>query len=441
MRVGVVGCGHVGLVTAAALARLGHDVIGTDQDAEKLALLHRGEVPFYEPGLPELVAEGTASGRLRFVPEVADATRDRELVFICVGTPPRADGEANLVAVERVAGEIARTATGPLVVVEKSTVPVGTAERVRTTLRRERPEIAFEVASNPEFLREGSAVADSLEPDRILVGAESEAAFAALRRLYGPLVQVGIPLIETDIATAELAKHACNAFLATKISFVNALARICERTGADVTAIARVMGTDPRIGPHFLEAGLGWGGYCLPKDLAAFSRLAEDVGYPLPLLGEVARINEEAVEATLAKVREALWNLEGKSVALLGLAFKPGTDDVRFSPALALAERLRAEGAEVVGYDPQAEAAAKAELPELAMACDLYEVAAGAHCAVVCTAWDEIRSLDPVRLAGVMRYPIVVDARNALDGEAFRRAGFTYVPTGRPASAPGEVLP
>jgi UDPglucose 6-dehydrogenase len=439
MKVGVVGCGHVGLVTAAALAELGHEVLGTDRDAEKLALLARGETPFYEPGLAELVAKARAAGRLRFVPEVADATRGREVVFICVGTPPRADGEANLAAVERVAREIARSATGPLVVVEKSTVPVGTAERVRTTLRRERPEIAFEVASNPEFLREGSAVSDALAPDRILVGAESDAAFEALRRLYAPLVEAGHPLIETDIATAELAKHACNAFLATKISFVNALARICERTGADVTVVAKVMGADPRIGPHFLEAGLGWGGYCLPKDLAAFARLAEDLGYPFPLLEEVARINDEAVEAAFEKVREALWNLEGKRVALLGLAFKPGTDDVRFSPALALAERLRAEGAEVVGYDPQAEAAAKAELPDLRVACDPYDAAAEAHCVVVCTAWDEVRALDPGRLAEVMRYPIVVDARNALDPEAFGAAGFTYLPMGRPGRDPREV--
>lgn len=432
MRVGVVGCGHVGLVTAAVLAELGHEVAATDSDAEKLATLARGEVPFFEPGLRELVGRGTRAGRLWFAPDVADVTRGREVVFICVGTPPRADGEANLAAVERVARAIARAASGPLVVVEKSTVPAGTAERVRRTLARERPEVRFEVASNPEFLREGRAVRDALEPDRILVGAEGEVALGALRRLYAPLLARGHRLIETDIRTAELAKHACNAFLATKVSFVNALARICERTGADVRAVAEVMGADPRIGPAFLEAGLGWGGYCFPKDLAAFARLAEAVGYPFPLLSEVARINEEAVEVVLAKVRDALWVLEDKRVALLGLAFKPGTDDVRFSPALVLAERLLGEGAAVVGYDPRALANAKAELPGLEVAEDPYEAAAGAHCAVVCTAWEEVRGLDLARLREAMAYPVIVDGRNALDGERAAALGFSYHPIGRP---------
>ncbi len=433
MRVGVVGCGHVGLVTAAALAHLGHEVLATDADHEKLALLRRGQVPFFEPGLAELVAEEVAAGRLGFAPETADVVRGRELVLICVGTPPREDGEANLAAVERVARTIARAASGPLVVVEKSTVPVGTAERVRRTLERERPDVRFEVASNPEFLREGRAVQDALDPDRIVVGVETEEARAALRRLYEPLTQAGHRLIETDIATAELAKHACNAFLATKVSFVNALARICERAGADVRAVAEIMGSDPRIGPEFLEAGLGWGGYCFPKDLAAFGRLAEDLGYPFPLLEEVARINDEAVAATLEKVRDALWTLEDKRVALLGLAFKPGTDDVRFSPALALAELLLREGASVVGYDPRAAAPAKAELPEMCVTEDPYEAAADAHCAVVCTAWDEVRSLDLERLRAVMRYPILVDGRNALDGERAAALGFSYHPIGRPS--------
>lgn len=433
MRVGVVGCGHVGLVTAAVLARLGHEVAATDADLERLDELARGRVPFFEPGLEELVAAELAAGRLSFERETADVVREREVVFICVGTPPRADGEANLAAVERVARAIARAATGPLVVVEKSTVPVGTAERVRQTLRRERPDVPFEVASNPEFLREGQAVADTLAPDRILIGTGSEVARRTLRALYAPLVEAGHLIIETDVATAELAKHACNAFLATKVSFVNALARICERTGADVRAVARVMGTDRRIGPGFLEAGLGWGGYCFPKDLAAFARLAEDVGYPFPLLAEVARINEEAVEAAFEKVRDVLWNLEDKRVALLGLAFKPGTDDVRFSPALALAERLLDAGASVVGYDPQAAAGAKAELPGIAVTEDPYEAVEGAHCAVVCTAWDEVRALDLERLRELMRYPIIVDGRDALDGERAAALGFAYHPLGRPS--------
>jgi UDPglucose 6-dehydrogenase len=439
MRVGVVGCGHVGLVTAAALARLGHDVRATDRDGERLELLGRGDVPFFEPGLAELVAEGVGAGRLSFVPAIADAAADREVVFICVGTPPRADGDANLAAVERASRSIAHAATGPLVVVEKSTVPAGTAERVRRTLARERPDVRFEVASNPEFLREGRAVEDALAPDRIVVGAETEGARRALRRLYEPLTRAGHRLIETDIATAELAKHACNAFLATKISFVNALARLCERSGADVRAVAEVMGSDPRIGPAFLEAGLGWGGYCFPKDLAAFGRLAEDLGYRFPLLDEVARINDEAVAAALEKVRDALWNLEDKRVALLGLAFKPDTDDVRFSPALALAELLLREGASVVGYDPRAATAAKAEVPAMEVTEDPYEAAADAHCAVVCTAWEEVRSLDLERLRAAMRYPILVDGRNVLDGQRAAALGFSYHPMGRPPLDGGET--
>src|SRR6266508_943415 len=373
MKVGVIGTGHVGLVTCVALAHLGHRVAGTDSDGEKIALLRRGSSPFYEPGLDDLLSQGLASGGLDFRPSIAETVQGATVVFICVGTPPRADGRA---------------------------------------------------------------IQDTLEPDRILVGAETTEAFDAMRRLYEPLTRRAIPLIETDLMTAELAKHACNAYLALKISFANAMARICERAGADVVRVAEIMGADPRIGRAFLDAGLGYGGSCFPKDLAAFERLVERLGAELPLLREIARINEEAVQSAAQNVKEALWNLEDKRIALLGLAFKPDTDDVRFAPALALARLLVAQGAHVLGYDPKAAANAKAELAELEVCLDPYEAASGADCIVVCTEWDEFRSLDLGRLKDTMAHPLVVDGRNVFDPEAMRRHGFTYYPTGRPPVTP-----
>jgi UDPglucose 6-dehydrogenase len=433
MEVSVIGTGHVGLVTCVALAHLGHDVTGTDADGEKIALLQRGQAPFHEPGLDHLLSEVLAAGSLAFHPTVADVVPGSDAVFICVGTPPRADGEANLLSVEQSARDIARNATSPMVVVEKSTVPVGTAVRLRQVLVQERPDLEFEVVSNPEFLREGRALRDTLEPDRILVGAETARGFETMRRLYEPIIQRGIPLMETDLMTAELAKHACNAFLALKISFANAMARICDRAGADVVRVADIMGSDPRIGRAFLDAGLGYGGSCFPKDLAAFERLVERLEGRLPLLGEIARINEEAVQAAAAKVNEALWNLEDKRIALFGLAFKPDTDDVRFAPALTLARLLLEQGAHVVGYDPRAMANAKAEVPELEVVMDPYDAAARADCVVLCTEWEVFRSLDLKRLRDVMTSPIVIDGRNLFDPHTMKKLGFTYHPTGRPS--------
>ncbi|HEX2026072.1 MAG TPA: UDP-glucose/GDP-mannose dehydrogenase family protein [Actinomycetota bacterium] len=431
MNVGIVGTGHVGLPTAAALAHLGHTVTATDADRERIEGLARGSSPFFEPGLDELVERGVAAGRLSFTADPAEAISRAEVVFLCVGTPPTATGEANLSAIERAAEVVARHAGGTVVVVEKSTVPAGTAERVAQTLARHRPDASFFVASNPEFLREGSAVEDSLHPARILVGSDSPEALDTLRRLYRPLVDDGARWIETDLRTAELAKHACNAFLATKVSFANALARISEAAGADVVAVTEIMGADPRIGPAHLSAGLGYGGYCFPKDLQAFERLSSGLGYDFPLLREVARINDEAVEAAFSKVRDALWNLDGKRVALLGLAFKPGTDDVRFAPALALARRLVVAGATVIGYDPQAGTSAKVEAPEVEVVPDPMAALDGAHCAVVCTEWDEVRALDPARIRRAMAFPIVVDGRNVFDPDRMAAAGITYLPTGR----------
>src|SRR4029453_19169443 len=303
VRVTVVGTGHVGLLTAATLAALDHEVVGIDEDEEKIGLLRQGISPFYEPRLPKPIQEGASSGRLRFEVRAYDAVADAEVAFICVGTPARVSGEANLVAIERSARSLAHHLTGPIVVIEKSTVPAGTAQRLWQVLKLERPDLGDKMRAvpNPQFRREGQAVEGSFEPRRILVGARSERAFEVMRRLYEPLVRDGARLIETDIRTAELAKHACNAFLAMKISYVNALARLCERADADVTAVADVMGSDPRIGRAFLDAGLGWGGYCFPKDLQAFERLSARLGYDFRLLREVEHINDEAIVATVEK--------------------------------------------------------------------------------------------------------------------------------------------
>ncbi|MDQ3915875.1 MAG: UDP-glucose/GDP-mannose dehydrogenase family protein [Actinomycetota bacterium] len=434
MRIGVIGTGHVGLVTCTSMAAVGHEVVGTDVDADKIEMLKVGRSPFFEPGLEEMLAELVPAGSLSFSARSEDAVADADVVFISVGTPPRATGEANLVAVEQSAIDVARKATKRTVVVEKSTVPAGTAQRLRRTLKQVRPPSLpeLEIASNPEFLREGKAVEDSMHPERILVGADSEWAFEKMREVYRPWTDQGVPLIETDIATAELAKHACNAFLSLKISFANALARMCERAGADVVAVADVMGSDGRIGRAFLNAGLGYGGYCFPKDIQAFERLAHGLGYDFPILREVERINEEALDAAVDKVVEALWNLEDKRVALLGLSFKPETDDIRFAPALGLARKLIERGAEVVAYDPVVREEALAEVPELRLAPDAYAAAEGADCVVVCTEWQEFKDLDLAKLKTALARPVLVDGRNVFDPDTVAATGFTYYPMGRP---------
>ncbi len=438
MRVGVVGVGHVGLVTAAALADLGHTVAAMDLDRVKIELLQSGKSPFYEPDLDDLIARQTETGRLEFVSAPEDAVSNASVVFICVGRPTTAAGDVSLTAVEAVGREVARTATPGVVIVEKSTVPPGTADRLRLTIARERPGLAFSVVANPEFLREGRAVRDTLQPDRIVVGADDLRGFERMRQVYQPLTEKGIPLVETDVRTAELSKLASNAFLATKVSFANALARVAELTGADVVRVTEVMGADPRIGTAFLSAGLGFGGYCLPKDTQTLERIAERAGYDFGLIREADRVNEEAVTAVAGKVAEALWNLEGKRIALLGLAFKAGTDDVRCAPALTLARRFADEGAVVVGHDPMAAAEARAALPELQIADDPYEAVAGAHCVVICTEWPEYRELDLNRLRRLVSYPIVVDGRNVLDPDRAQSAGLTYLSVGR-ASRLGEI--
>ena len=441
MRVTVIGAGHVGLVTAACLAHVGHDVVVDDDDASKLDLIRQGRSWFHEPGLEELLGEVVRAGRLRVAGDKAEAVGHGTVIFISVGTPSRGDGSPNLAFVEAVAREVARSLPpGEFrLVCEKSTVPVQTGERVAQVIAREaRPEADWEVASNPEFLREGSAVADTLDPDRVVVGTSSERGQAALRELYDPILErSGAPFLATDRATAELIKHASNAFLATKISFINSVARVCERSGADVELVARGMGLDPRIGVHFLKAGAGYGGSCFPKDVAAFAHRSRELGVDFGMLNEVAKINHEARRAVVDKVRDALWHLDGKRVGMLGLSFKPNTDDLREAPSIDVARDLLADGAQVVAYDPVAGARAAQLVPGLELADKAVEVADGAHAVVLMTEWAEFADLDPADLRSRMTYPILVDARNALDAGAFVAAGFTVAGVGRPVRAPG----
>lgn len=421
------------MVTAATLAKFGHNVVGLDSDGAKVDALKRGEMPFFEPGLQELVDETVAAGKLEFTNDAPGAFVGCRCVFICVGTPARADGEANLLAVEAAATSVADHIDGDVVLVQKSTVPVHTADRLERLFSRG-CEHAITLVSSPEFLREGSAVADSLEPDRILVGTNDPAAHTLMKELYATVLDAGCQYFATDISTAELAKHASNAFLSLKISYANALARICEASGADVVRVADIMGADPRIGRDFLNAGVGFGGYCFPKDLLAFKAVAAQLGYDFGLLDEVLRINREALQATFDKVHRAVWNLESKRILVLGLAFKAGTDDVRESPALNLVRLLQEAGARVVGHDPQAGRAAQAEIPDLEVSEDVYTAARGAHCVVIATDWPEYRNLDWGRLKQAVTTPVIVDGRNLLDTDRMVGSGFAYIPTGRPAA-------
>lgn len=333
MRVAVIGTGHVGLVTGVALASLGHDVAGMDVDMDKVGALRKGEPPFYEPELEEMLGQGLDAGRLRFTASVGDGVADARVVFVCVGRPPARQEDRSLTAVEGAARDVARSATDGVVLVVESTVPPGTTGRVAKVVTIERPDLGSVAVSSPEFLREGRAIRDTLAPDRLVVGSDDKRRFAVMRELYAPMLEAGVRLIETDPRTAELSKLASNSFLALKVSFVNALARVGDLSGADVSAVAEIMGADPRIGPALLAAGLGYGGYCLPKDIATLEHLSGRLGYDFGILREAIRVNDEAIEATVRKVEEAVWNIEGKRVALLGLAFKPGTDDVRGAPA------------------------------------------------------------------------------------------------------------
>jgi len=437
-RITVVGTGYVGLVTAAGFADLGNRVIGLDIDETKIAKLRRGEMPIYEPGLAEIVQRNMAAGRLSFTTDYAEAIPDAEFVFIAVGTPQGENGEADLRYVEAAARSIAQHMTGPLIIVNKSTVPVGTGDWVAAVVRRYQPKpIPFSVVSCPEFLREGSAVYDFMNPHRVVLGSSDPEAAEKVAQLHLPL---RAPILITDLRTAEMIKYASNAFLATKISFINEIANICETLGADVKEVATGMGYDPRIGPLFLEAGLGFGGSCFPKDVQALARMAEEMGRHPQLLRAVLEINMDRRRMAVERVRELLGgDLSGKIVGLLGLAFKPNTDDMREAPSIDIARGLLAEGAHVRAYDPIAMDNARRILPEVEMMPDPYTLADGAHALIVVTEWNEFKQLDLKRIREIMRTPVIFDGRNIYDPKTMWEMGFIYRGVGRGHPLPERV--
>jgi UDPglucose 6-dehydrogenase len=454
MRIAVVGSGYVGLVAGACLADLGHEVILVDNDQQKLAVLRSGTVPIHEQFLPELL-ERHRGRRLTFSDDLQQAVRDSAAIFVAVGTPPTEQGEADLSYVESVAREVSGAVNDYKVVVEKSTVPVYTSEWIRKIiLRNGADRESFDVASNPEFLREGTAVTDFLYPDRIVVGVDSPRSESVLCEIYRPLTdgsyyqrsdaipqpdraRIPSPIIVTSTKSAELIKHASNAYLAMKISFINAVACVCESVGANVQQVCQGIGSDSRIGARFLNPGIGYGGSCFPKDLMAFRAVARECGYDFRLLDEVIRINEEQRQRFLRKVRSALWTLRGKRLGVLGLAFKGGTDDIRESPAILLVKSLLQEGCRVVAYDPAAMERAREVLdPAVQFASNVYESAAGADALLILTEWEEFASLDLQRLHSELKYPIVIDGRNLYDPEVMAQHGFTYYSVGRIPAIP-----
>jgi len=436
MNVCVVGTGYVGLVTGACFAEFGVQVVCADKDQAKIDALLRGEMPIYEPGLAELVERNLRAGRLSFTTSTADAVRASLVVFIAVSTPPRPDGSTDLTAVEAVSREIGRVLDGYKVIVTKSTVPVGTSLRVRNWIAEELDaanlSVRFSVASNPEFLREGAAIGDFQRPDRVVIGTEDEQAVAILKDLYRPLYLNETPVVLTDVPTAELSKYAANALLATKISFINEIANLCERVGADVQAVARAVGLDRRIGSKFLHAGPGYGGSCFPKDTRSVAHFAREQGEKLDVVEAVIRVNQRQRERMIEKIVDALGgDVQGKAVGVLGLSFKPETDDVRDAPAIDIIQGLLERGASVRAYDPQAMGTAKPLLPDIQLCDDAYDVCEGADALVIITEWNQFRMLDLSRVKSLLRTPVIVDLRNVYKPEPVRAAGFTYVGVGR----------
>ncbi|MFZ0785539.1 MAG: UDP-glucose/GDP-mannose dehydrogenase family protein [Candidatus Acidiferrales bacterium] len=449
MKISVIGSGYVGLVTGACLAEIGHEVICTDNDKSKIDTLEAGGVPIYEPGLDKVIAKARKEKRISFSANPAETIDPCEAIFICVGTPPLPSGDADLSAIDHVARVIATEAKSPKLVVEKSTVPARTGEELKRALSvySRKTGVTFRVASNPEFLREGTAVGDFLHPDRIVVGVGDETAEKQLREIYGPVLdrKFKCPIhstgacpdgpapawVVTTINSAELIKHASNSFLAMKISYANMVADLAERLGGDIGEIVRAMGLDPRIGPSFLSAGLGFGGFCFPKDLQAFVRLAERSGVDFSMLKEAEKINKRRIDKAFEKLREALWVVRGKRVGVLGLAFKPNTDDIRFAPAVDLVNVLLGEGMIVRAYDPEAMDRARAVLPQIEYAKSPYEAAEDAEALILATEWDEFRKLDWDRLHKAMARPFVLDGRNLFSPREMKTRGFEYRSFGR----------
>jgi UDPglucose 6-dehydrogenase len=433
MRVAMIGSGYVGLVSGACFADFGHAVTCVDNDPAKISQLEAGVMPIYEPGLDDLVAENVGAGRLRFTTDLAAAVADAECVFIAVGTPSRrGDGHADLSYVHAAAREIARALTGYAVVVTKSTVPVGTGDEVERIIREARPDLAFGVVSNPEFLREGAAIADFKRPDRIVIGSQDERATAVMQALYRPLYLNQAPLVVTGRRTAELTKYAANAFLATKITFINEIADLCERVGANVQDVARGIGLDNRIGSKFLHAGPGYGGSCFPKDTLALIKTAQDHESPIRIVEAVVAVNDQRKRAMARKVIAACGgSVRGRRIALLGLTFKPNTDDMRDAPSLSIIAGLQDAGAHVAAYDPEGVEGAKRLLADVEYANDPYACAEGAHALVIVTEWNAFRALDLARLKRVMAAPVLVDLRNIYRSEDVLGQGFTYRSVGR----------
>jgi len=433
MRITMIGSGYVGLVSGACFSDFGHDVICVDKDATKIEALKAGRMPIYEPGLDGLVAANVAAGRLTFTTDLTEAVASADAIFIAVGTPSRrGDGHADLTYVFAATREIAAAITGPTVVVTKSTVPVGTGDKVEAILREVRPQIAVAVVSNPEFLREGAAIGDFKRPDRIVIGTDDPQAQVVMREIYRPLFLNESPILFTGRRTAELIKYAANAFLATKITFINEIADLCEAVGANVQDVSRGIGLDNRIGSKFLHAGPGYGGSCFPKDTLALLKTAEDHDSPVRIVEAVVKVNDSRKRAMGRKVINALGGeAQGKTVALLGLTFKPNTDDMRDAPSLAIVQSLLDAGARIRAYDPEGMAAAKALMPEIDLADDAYEAAQGADAVVIVTEWDIFRALDLKRLASAMAAPVMVDLRNIYPIADAARAGFTYSSVGR----------
>jgi UDPglucose 6-dehydrogenase len=427
MNLAIVGSGYVGLVTGACFAEVGHRVICVDNDLKKVHQLQDGHIPIYEPGLEELVKKNVAAGRLSFTASIGEAVAASKVIFIAVPTPPQPDGSVDLSFVEGVAREIAMHITEYKIVVDKSTVPVKTGEKVAQTIARVNPGADIDVVSNPEFLREGSAVEDLMKPDRIVIGVSSERAVVPMREIYEPF---NAPIMFTDLNSAELIKHAANSFLALKISYINAVAAICEASGANVERVADGMGADKRIGRHFLNAGIGYGGSCFPKDISAFIRISRELGYPFHLLEEVEKINAGQKERFLKKIRESLWVLRQKKIGVLGLAFKGNTDDVRSSVAISVVQQLIAEGAEVRAYDPKAMEKAQSLVPQAIMVDAPEKVAEGADALLILTEWTEFKSLPYAAMKKSMLSPLLFDGRNLLDPQEMRALGFTYTGIG-----------
>ena len=429
MKITIIGSGYVGLVTGTCFAEVGHSVTCVDCDEAKVRLLQGGELPIYEPGLEELVPKNVAAGRLVFTSSTREGVEKSDVIFIAVPTPPMPDGSVDLSFMEGVARDIAHVMTSYKIVVDKSTVPVKTGDQVAETIRRYcKSRVEFDVVSNPEFLREGFAVEDFMKPDRVVIGVRSPRPVAALKELYAPFQT---PIIVTDINSAELIKHAANSFLALKISYINAVSVICEATGANVQEVANGIGMDARIGRRFLDASLGFGGSCFPKDLSAFIKISEQVGYDFALLKEVQRINAQQMDRFFKKIAETLWVLKDKTIGIFGLAFKQNTDDVRMSPAIELCQRLLKEGARLRVHDPKAMEKAKPILPQATFVEDMNSVADGCDALVVATEWPEFKKLDLEKARRAMTHPILFDGRNLFDVEEMEHLGFIYKSIGR----------